>query len=207
MKKVILDLCGGTGAWSKPYKEAGFDVQLVTLPKYNVLTAQFGSQEVWFPENNEFALKIEIESVYGILAAPPCTEFSKAKLFHGKGNYTHDFALELVIACLKIIAMIQPKWWALESPNGYLKRWMGEPQAIFEPWHYGDTYQKTTLLWGKFNMPEAIIKEKPSGMKKFSMLHSNEIAPEYHGIYDRTVRRSITPARFAQAFFKANSDY
>ena len=21
--KIILDLCGGTGAWSRPYKEAG----------------------------------------------------------------------------------------------------------------------------------------------------------------------------------------
>ena len=24
--KIILDLCGGTGSWSKPYKEAGYDV-------------------------------------------------------------------------------------------------------------------------------------------------------------------------------------
>lgn len=22
--KIILDLCGGTGSWSKPYKEAGY---------------------------------------------------------------------------------------------------------------------------------------------------------------------------------------
>ena len=26
--KIILDLCGGTGAWSKPYKDAGYDVRL-----------------------------------------------------------------------------------------------------------------------------------------------------------------------------------
>lgn len=25
--KIILDLCGGTGSWSKPYKEAGYDVR------------------------------------------------------------------------------------------------------------------------------------------------------------------------------------
>ena len=24
--KIILDLCGGTGAWSNPYKENGYDV-------------------------------------------------------------------------------------------------------------------------------------------------------------------------------------
>jgi len=25
--RIILDLCGGTGAWSLPYKEAGYDVR------------------------------------------------------------------------------------------------------------------------------------------------------------------------------------
>ena len=31
--KIILDLCGGTGSWSRPYKEAGYDVRLITLPE------------------------------------------------------------------------------------------------------------------------------------------------------------------------------
>lgn len=31
--KIILDLCGGTGSWRLPYKEAGYDVRLVTLPE------------------------------------------------------------------------------------------------------------------------------------------------------------------------------
>lgn len=30
--KIILDLCGGTGSWSRPYKEAGYDVE----PKLNL---------------------------------------------------------------------------------------------------------------------------------------------------------------------------
>ena len=34
--KIILDLCGGTGAWSKPYKDAGYDVQIITLPDNDV---------------------------------------------------------------------------------------------------------------------------------------------------------------------------
>ena len=34
--KIILDLCGGTGAWSKPYKENGYDVRLISLPEYDV---------------------------------------------------------------------------------------------------------------------------------------------------------------------------
>ena len=33
MGKIILDLCGGTGSWSKPYKDAGYDVRVITLPE------------------------------------------------------------------------------------------------------------------------------------------------------------------------------
>ena len=29
--KIILDLCGGSGAWSKPYKDAGYDVRIIDL--------------------------------------------------------------------------------------------------------------------------------------------------------------------------------
>ena len=28
-KRVILDLCGGTGSWSKFYREAGYDVRVI----------------------------------------------------------------------------------------------------------------------------------------------------------------------------------
>ena len=58
--KIILDLCGGTGAWSKPYKEAGYDVRIITLPEYDVRN--------YVPP-----------LAYGILAAPPCEQFSFAK--------------------------------------------------------------------------------------------------------------------------------
>jgi site-specific DNA-cytosine methylase len=80
--KIILDLCGGTGAWSKPYRDAGYDVRLITLPEYDVRTYEP-------PEN-----------VYGILAAPPCTEFSLAK---GSRPRNLSGAMEVVEACMKII--------------------------------------------------------------------------------------------------------
>src|SRR3990167_8892980 len=84
--KIILDLCGGTGAWSRPYAEAGYDVRVVTLPAQDVRL-----------------MEAITESVHGILAAPPCTEFSFAKHYHGKGNYSHDFqaGLSIVDACLR----------------------------------------------------------------------------------------------------------
>lgn len=51
--KIILDLCGGSGSWSLPYKEAGYDVRNITLPDFDVLTYQPPAH------------------VYGVLAAPP----------------------------------------------------------------------------------------------------------------------------------------
>ena len=57
-EKLILDLCGGTGSWSKPYKDAGYDVRVVTLPEHDVRLYQ------------------PPQGVYGILAAPPCTHLA-----------------------------------------------------------------------------------------------------------------------------------
>ena len=84
MTKIILDLCGGTGAWSKPYKDNGYEVINVTLPEYDVRLYQ--------PPDN----------VYGILAAPPCTMFS---LTRTKAKRPRDLkeGMELVRACLNII--------------------------------------------------------------------------------------------------------
>ena len=56
--KIILDLCGGTGSWSKPYKDAGYDVRLITLPDYDVRTF-----------DATYDLKIDEKNVHGILAS------------------------------------------------------------------------------------------------------------------------------------------
>lgn len=187
--KIILDLCGGTGSWSKPYKEAGYDVRLITLPEYDI-------REYTPPEN-----------VYGVLAATPCEEFSVAKHFHGKGNYTHNFlkGLEVCSACCRIILTSKPKFWAIENPaNSLLKKWLRTPDYIFSPWQFGHPYQKQTALWGVFNKPCETVTRKPEGIKRFSMLYSREIYPDYYGIYTRQERRAITPPGFAQAFFEAN---
>lgn len=186
--KKILDLCAGSGEWSKPYRENGYDVRIVTLPDDDVRT--------YTPPDD----------VYGILAAPPCTEFSRAKHFHGKGNYQHDFlkGLEVVSACMRVILTAKPKFWVLENPMGYLVNWLKKPQYIFDAWEFGDTYQKRTALWGEFNFPVKIVEEKPGNIVKFSMLKSKDIAPQYYGILNRQERRAVTPSGFADAFYEAN---
>ena len=196
--KIILDLCGGTGSWSKPYKEANYDVRLITLPQGNVLTYEP-------PEN-----------VYGILAAPPCTEFSLAK--NGcKRSRNFKEALIVVEACLKIIWKCRLhetlKFWALENPVGFLRQFLGRPSFTFEQWQYGELKIKKTDVWGYFNEPTPILKKRPDSLmclspkKRYNARDWSRIAPppEYAPLnLDRAALRAITPPGFAKAFFKAN---
>ena len=176
---VILDLCGGTGSWSKPYKEAGYDVRLVTLPEHDVRNYK--------PPKN----------TYGILAAPPCTDFSSsgARWFKEKDERGSTVESQgILIACLRIIIMCKPQWWELENPVGRVRRWMGDPTLIFNPCDYGDPYTKKTLVWGEFNLPKKTPVEPTEGSKMHLLPPSK----------DRAMLRSITPPGFAQAFFEAN---
>jgi hypothetical protein len=194
--KIILDLCGGTGAWSKPYREAGYDVRLITLPEHDVRTYE-PPADVW-----------------GILAAPPCTEFSLAK-----GSKPRDFAgaIEIVAACMQIIwncrAQGGLRWWALENPKGFMRQFLGSPAFSFEHWNYGDDQIKPTDLWGYFNAPPFVFRQKPLHM---TILYPGgringrgwskpKCPPEYEGMnLSRASLRAITPPGFAQAFFNAN---
>jgi len=195
--KIILDLCGGTGAWSKPYKEAGYDVRLVTLPETDVRTYEP-------PEN-----------VYGILAAPPCTMFSKAR---STAITPRDYkgAMETVAACLNIIWTCRTehriKFWALENPMGQLRQFLGKPPFSFQPWEYGDPYIKQTDLWGYFNMPKKTPVEVPGHVQEECLRGSRsgkylpKLPDDYipQGERSDRARRSITPEGFAKAFFRAN---
>lgn len=177
-RKIILDLCGGTGAWSKPYKNAGYDVRLITLPKHDV--------RLYIPPDN----------VYGILAAPPCTHLaiSGSRWWEQKGESALFEGLALVDACLRIILFSEPKFWVLENPVGRLRKYLKIPKFKFDPCDFGDPYTKKTYLWGIFNEP----KKKPVEPKGKNFIWTMPPGP------DRTKRRSITPSGFAKAFFEAN---
>lgn len=180
--KIILSLCGGTGSWERPYKEAGYDTRNITLPEYDVLTYEP-------PEN-----------VYGILAAPPCTEFSLAKNgSHRKRNLSDG--MNVVEACFKIIWKCRLQnnfqFWALENPIGYLRQFIGKPP-------YTDTHIPYLTVFERPNDPY-FVKQYKSG-KKNQFAWSAPKAPAWHDgpPLDRAALRAITPPGFAQAFYKAN---
>jgi len=205
-KKIILDLCGGTGSWSLPYKESGYRVFNLTLPDYNVTRPQ------QFP--SKVLRAIDGGKVYGILAAPPCPMFSFART-NAKTPRDLKSGMELVNACLNIIHACQYrlnsdqqkysplKFWALENPNrGMLKWFLGKPAFVFNPYDFGDDYKKETALWGYFKKPKR-NPIKPTGCK-FDYMKSKDIAPEWFGKLDRKARRAITPRGFALAFYGTN---
>lgn len=180
LRPVILDLCGGTGAWSLPYAEAGYDVRVVDM------------------EDDGDVRKFDYrdEPVHGILAAPPCTHLagSGARWWGEKGNAALLDALSIVDACMRIIMVHRPKWWALENPVGRLTRYLGPPRMYFDPWWFGDEWTKKTALWGEFNVPRL----KPVIPVEAGKIHRMPPSSK------RSKLRSITPQGFARAFFEVN---
>ncbi len=176
--KIILDLCGGTGAWSEPYKEAGYETYIIDILEDVRLL------EKWK------------RPVYGILAAPPCTHFagSGARWWSNKGDDALLEGLSVVDACLRFAIVNKPVFWCLENPVGRLVRYLGKPVMYFQPYEYGDPYTKKTCLWGDFNAPTKNPVEPTEGGKIWRMPPSE----------DRSMLRSITPPGFAKAFYEAN---
>lgn len=187
--KIILDLCGGTGGWSRPYKEAGYDVRVLTLPGHDVLTYK------------------PTEDIYGILAAPPCTHFSVSGAQYWKQKDADGRTFEdirILTACLMIIAKTKPMFWAIENPVGRMQKLLGDPRLIFNPCDYGDAYTKKTLLWGVFNIPEKCPVE-PEYVTASNGDRYSPVMMKTGGKTEKAKRlRSITPLGFAKAFFNAN---
>lgn len=174
--RIILDLCGGSGAWSRPYVAAGFDVRLVTLPELNVLNYK------------------PPRGVTGVLAAPPCDTFSVGY----RGGMDADRwrqGLPVVRRCLRIIEQCQLDtpllFWALENPTGHLRKFLGNPPFTFCHWHFGDRGIKPTDLWGNYKLP----KLAPDVAKAKSVYQTNS---------HRKALRAVTPPGFARAFYVAN---
>jgi len=186
--RIIVDLCGGTGAWSEPYKEAGYDVRIVTWPNYDVRDYQL-------PPN-----------VYGILAAPPCNCFSRVgarwwKRQDAEGKTAE--AIEVFWACYKLCqeAVV---FWALENPPGRHLTLMPElplPSWQFQPYYFGDNWVKQTYLWGRFNMPFPTEICKPQETIRMPSGHTVGRTSRLSG---NSPTRAITPHGFARAFYEAN---
>jgi hypothetical protein len=169
--------------------DAGYDVRVITYPEYDVRT--------YTPPEN----------VYGILAAPPCTDFtvSEAQYWKAKDKDGRTIdSMSIVMACLMIIAKAHPTFWAMENPVGRLVHWIGKYNMTFNPYDYGDAYPKRTCLWGNFREPVKTPVTPIVVIAKNGDRYSNAIWSTGGKSAKTKELRSITPQGFAKAFYKAN---
>jgi len=186
--RIILSLFDYSGNWPKYYKENGYSVYQVDL-KLGIDILELSKKD--FP----------FDSVHGILAAPPCTDFagSGAQYWKAKDEDGRtEASLALIDKTLEIIEWFHPTWWVLENPVGRLPKLrpqIGSPW-YFQPFWYGDAWTKKTGLWGNFNkdLPRNEVKPDP-----------NSWIMKLGGKSERTKElRSMTPLGFAKAFYLAN---
>lgn len=198
MPKVILSLFDYSGRWSQPYKENGYEVFQVDI-KHGIDILELTPKDMPF------------DSVYGILAAPPCTDFSGSGAQYWKAKDEDgrtEKSLALVRKTLSLVEYYKPQFWALENPVGRLPKLVPE---IGSPWYFNpnefagyltgeealrECYTKRTGLWGNFVKPT-----------KLSLPVSSEgnWIMKLGGKSERTKElRSMTPLGFAYAFYGAN---
>lgn len=204
MKKIILHLCADLGSDSRYY-------QLDNNYEVIKIGQEIGVENYHPPKN-----------VHGVIANPPCTEFSTAICFTHIGDI--DKGMNLVNHCLRIIGECNPRFWVLENPaKGRLKEQLGKPNAVYQPWQYGSPWTKQTALWGNFNMPEPLFttwEDVPKnealyirkGRKKPALVYLHKSAidliPEFEFARDYIKCdadiRSMCSQGFAKAFYEAN---
>lgn len=203
MRKRILHLCADIGSDSKIYADHPDEYEVIKIGK------DIGVENYHAPYE-----------VYGIIANPPCTEFSIVHGFDVERDY--EKGLKLVRECQRIVAECRPKFWAIENPaSGRLKLFLGTPTLIYEPWQYGSPWTKKTALWGNFNVPPKLYSHwddvpknnqlyiRP-GRKKPSIafMHKSAInlIPEFQcfKVEDDMSFKSLCSQGFAKAFFEVN---
>jgi hypothetical protein len=196
-RKTILSLCDRTGAWSRPYADAGYRVITVDLqPEQN----PHPNREHW--QQNVRLMRLPEFRLHGVLAAPDCTMFALSGNRWERTEQQMQDAIGLADACMRLAVASGAAWWAVENPTGKLAHYWGPPAFRFDPaeftgWPGGeaDRYTKRTCLWGRFSFPE----KRPGNPTDGSRMHRLPPGPE------RKNQRSATPMGFARAFFAANS--
>lgn len=146
--KTLLSLFDYSGAWCEPFAVNGWNVI-----QWDIKLDEF--MDVHNIDLAETALEL-FEDVDGIIAAPPCTEFtvSCAQYWNMKdADGRTAAAVALVHQVEKLVDLFTPTdpeyegtfFWALENPVGRLSKLVpeiGDPW-YFDPWHFAGHLRPT----------------------------------------------------------------
>ena len=142
----VLDLFAGLG---------GFSQAFAASDRWHVTTVEI--EERFEPDivADVFDLRpSDFDYFDVVLASPPCTQFSLAassleRFVEGEPQ-TDDAsdAVALVYHTLGLIKGLNPDFWFLENPQGWLRHVIGTPTGRVTYCQYGEDFQKPTDLWG-----------------------------------------------------------
>lgn len=133
--KRLLSLFDSTGAWSRPFRQAGWDVIQIDLDHGHDI--------------NDFCCESLIEEfgifdngpIDAIMSATPCTDWtnSGARWWKDKdADGRTAAALELHLQTYRTVEFVKPDWWVLENPVGRLpKLGFGPYRDIWDPADFG----------------------------------------------------------------------
>ena len=223
--KHLLSLFDHTGTWSQPfYDSTAWTVTEVDLKNWIPI-------DINSVASAEAALDL-FGDVDGILAAPPCTDFSVsgAQYWCAKdrdGRTARSVAL--VRQVLRLVDLYRPTdpdylaeggtfFWALENPVGRLPRLvrsLGRPVVIFDPCEYG-LYMQRGEKTHPLAPPRDAYTKRTCLWGEFNVPPKRPVTPvrscrqgswlQKLGGKSETTKtaRATTPLGFARAFFEAN---
>jgi len=193
---VVVSLCDYTGNMVEPWADAGWTCYCVDT-KHSIRRDRveenihyvWGDVRSWFPPARPAIL----------FAFPPCTHLasSGARDFEKKAWPMLRDGMDLFWSCYHA-AMWAGCPYMIENPVGRIAGIHGQAQYSFDPWEYGDDYQKKTCVWAGngFVMPQPSVCTKPEQCQQ--RIWKMPPSP------NRAAKRSETPRGFARAVFNAN---
>ena len=138
--KTLLSLFDYSGGWSEPFREAGWNVI-----QWDIKLSEF--MDVNLLEDAETVLEM-FENVDGIIAAPPCTDFTSSGAqfwkFKDEDGRTHK-SVEMVNQVMRLVNLFAPTdpeyegvwFWAIENPVGRMDKLV---EINRKPWYF-DPYE------------------------------------------------------------------
>jgi len=176
--KHAVDLFSGTESATKFFDQSSewqvhtVDVQEQFEPDTCADIRELAPEDL--PDNVDF-----------IWASPPCTNFSIAKCWDHWENTGNDRmvlpddratieSVELVYHALYLINKLDPEYWMMENPRGYMRKIMPSKedsgaQGVITYCQYDYPLMKPTNLWGEIPEDFEFRKCKPG-----ALCHSNE---------------------------------
>lgn len=152
----VIDLFCGVGGFSEGFKQAGFEVVLA-IDNWELA---LNSHKANHPDSEHWLVDIMyLESLPKcdvIIASPPCTEFSVAKIMGGDDRKPEK-GMELVIKTLALIGNNNPKYWIIENVWGLEHYLEGHNLIKVDCYNFGSKSHRKRIFYGQFPTPKKIV--------------------------------------------------